>query len=109
MQTPNQETQIIRALLAVALLVSYSPPSLAGVITSKPEAVVQTKVEANPLCLLDGRICLDLEERLRWEIRDNNFDFDDSINSITDDNWFLQRFRIGMKLTLTDWLKVYAQ
>jgi hypothetical protein len=31
----------------------------------------------------------------RWEIRDNNFDFDDSINALTDDNWFLQRFRIG--------------
>ena len=51
----------------------------------------------------------DVQERLRWEIRDNNFDFNDSINLATDDNWLLQRFRLGLLVQPTSWLKIYAQ
>ncbi|MGB8166879.1 MAG: alginate export family protein, partial [Chthoniobacteraceae bacterium] len=56
-----------------------------------------------------GKVVFDVEERLRWEIRNNNFDFNDSVNALTDDNWFLQRFRIGLLLKPTPWLKIYAQ
>jgi len=73
------------------------------------KALLEKAPEKNPLCFLDGKLCFDIEERLRWEIRENNFDFDDSVDALTDDNWFLQRARIGAKLTLTSWLKVYAQ
>ena len=50
-----------------------------------------------------------MRRRARWEIRDNNFDFDDSVNALTDDNWFLFRLRVGMLLKPTPWLKIYAQ
>lgn len=97
------------ALLAAALLAGNSINSQAGAFVADKKAVVEPKPESNPLCFLDGKVCFDIEERIRWEIRNNNFDFDDSVNSLTDDNWFLQRARIGMKLSLTDWLRVYAQ
>lgn len=72
--------------------------------------VVQQSPESNnPLCFLDGALCFDVEERVRFEVRENNFDFDDSTSALTDDNWLLQRFRIGLKITFNDWLRVYAQ
>src|SRR4030095_7762270 len=96
------------ALLATALLIGPSLSTMAGDGKADGKQFVEKKAESNPLSFLDGAVVVDIEERLRWEIRDNNFDFDDSINAFTDDNWFLQRARIGVKLTLTDWLKVYA-
>ena len=94
-----------RALLAATLLTTTSAITLAG----DSKAVVEKAPPINPMCFLDGRVCFDFEERVRWEIRNNNFDYDDSVNSFTDDNWFLQRARIGVKLAVTDWIKVYAQ
>jgi hypothetical protein len=67
------------------------------------------KKEANPLCFLDGKICFDLQERFRWENRNNNFDFNSAVDSLTDDNWFLNRFRLGVAIKPVDWLKLYAQ
>jgi hypothetical protein len=107
MKPTRLRTKKSGALLATALLISNS--LLAGEVVTDKKVVVEPMKEGNPLCFLDGMICFDFEERFRWEIRDNNFDFDDSLNVFADDNWFLQRARLGMKLTLTDWLKVYAQ
>jgi Alginate export len=104
-----QRDQKSGALLATALLIGTSLSTMAGDGKADGKQFVEKKAESNPLSFFDGAVVFDIEERLRWEIRDNNFDFDDSINSLTDDNWFLQRARIGLKLTLTDWLKVYAQ
>ena len=67
------------------------------------------KKEANPLCFLDGKLCFDIQERLRWENRNNNFDFNSAVDSLTDDNWLLNRFRIGVAIKPVDWLKIYAQ
>jgi len=67
------------------------------------------KKEANLLCLLDGKICFDIQERFRWENRNNTFDFNDAVDSLTDDNWFLNRFRLGVAIKPVDWLKLYAQ
>ncbi|MEQ1860705.1 MAG: alginate export family protein [Chthoniobacteraceae bacterium] len=97
------------ALLAAALLAGSPLISIAGDGAAGKKVVLEPKPPANPLCFLDGRLCFDLEERFRWEIRDNNFDFNDAVNVPTDDNWFLQRARIGMKLAVADWLKVYVQ
>jgi hypothetical protein len=66
-------------------------------------------IDRNPLSFWDGRLTFDFEERLRWEIRDNNFDFDSSVNALTDDNWFEQRARLGLQIKLTNWLKFYGQ
>ena len=43
----------------------------------------------------DGRGNVEVTERLRFESRDNNFDFDSSAHSVTDDSWFVQRLRLG--------------
>src|SRR5205809_3301135 len=75
--------------------------------TPPPPPVV--KKEVNPFCFLDGKICFDLQERFRWENRNNNFDFNSAVDSLTDDNWFLNRFRFGMAIKPVDWLKLYAQ
>ena len=65
--------------------------------------------EANPLSFADGLITIDIQERLRWELKDNNFDFNDAIRTINDDNWLLQRARIGVKVKPSSWLTFYSQ
>jgi hypothetical protein len=79
--------------------------ALAGTPASQP-------APASPpdaLALLDGRLTLDLQERLRFEARENNFDFNSAVNSPQDASWLLQRFRLGLGYSLTPWLKLYAQ
>jgi Alginate export len=44
----------------------------------------------------EGRGTFELIERLRFESRQNNFDFDSAGRSPTDDSWFVQRFRAGL-------------
>lgn len=109
MSKTHPHTKKSGALLATALLVSNSVVSLAGVPSVDSKSVVETKKESNPLSFFDGKVVFDFEERLRWEIRDNNFDFNDAINAPTDDNWFLQRVRIGLAVKPTSWLKFYVQ
>ena len=64
---------------------------------------------SNPLSLLDGRLVFDFEEKMRFEVRENNFDFNSNINSLTDDSWLLQRARFGILAKPTEWLSFYAQ
>ena len=109
MKPPRPTRKKSGALFAAALLIGNSLGSQAGVVSTDAKKMAEPTAESNPLSFFDGALVFDVEERFRWEIRDNNFDFDDSVNAFTDDNWFLQRARIGMKLTLTDWLKIYAQ
>ncbi len=70
---------------------------------------IQPAPPANPLSFLDGKVTLDVQDRVRWEVRENNFDFNDNVRSLTDDNWLLNRFRLGVMLKPAAWLKVYAQ
>jgi hypothetical protein len=51
----------------------------------------------------------EFQERARWEIKDNVFDFNDSVDSLNDDNWLLNRFRIGLTVKPTSWISLYAQ
>ena len=97
------------ALLATALLIGSSINTFAG--DGKPDGkiMLEKKPDANPLSFLDGKVVFDFQERFRWEIRNNNFDFNDGVNSVTDDNWFLQRARLGLAIKPTPWLKIYAQ
>lgn len=96
-------------LLAAALLASSSVNAVAGeaMINTDGKAVVQNAPASNPLTF--GVFTLDVQERVRWEVRENNFDFNDAIDLPTDDNWFLQRFRLGVLVKPTPWLKIYAQ
>lgn len=106
----------IGGLLAATLL-SASPSAFCGdsaavsknVGISDSKIVLEKKAESNPLSFFDGKVTFDLQERIRWEDRDNNFDFNKNVNSVADDNWFLNRFRIGLMLKPTDWLSIYAQ
>lgn len=98
-------TQYLTRSLTVAALAGLSVSTFAGT-----PVVAQSKPVDQPLLsFFDGKVVFDVQDRLRWEIRENNFDFNDAVNSATDDNWFLQRFRIGMMIKPTDWLKIYAQ
>jgi len=101
----NHHIQLVRdRFLAAALFFVSCNASFAGPALSPPPVK-----DSNPLSFFDDRVVFDMQERFRWEIRENNFDFDDSVNSVTDDNWFLQRFRIGVMLKPASWLKIYAQ
>lgn len=51
----------------------------------------------------------DVEERLRFEARSNNRDFNDALNDDNDDSWLINRFRLGVALKPASWLKLYGQ
>ena len=48
-------------------------------------------------------------ELLLAAARENNFDFNDAVDSLTDDTWFLNRFRVGMKVTPAPFFSIYVQ
>ena len=88
------------ALLTLAL------PAFAGTAEKKTE----TKPAANnPLTFANGTLTLDIEERLRLEVRDNNRDFNSAVNDPRDDGWLLSRFRLGLTIKPVDWLRIYGQ
>ena len=103
----NTTTKKSGALLAAALLTGGLAPSFAGETVAKSVAVKAP--ESNPLSFADGLFTFDVQERVRWEIRENNFDFNSDVRTVNDDNWLLNRFRLGMLIKPTDWLKIYAQ
>ncbi|MFA6560301.1 MAG: alginate export family protein [Verrucomicrobiia bacterium] len=63
----------------------------------------------NPLSLFDGKLVFDVQERMRVEERDNNFDFNSGANAATDDLFVLNRFRLGMLARPLDFVTVYGQ
>jgi Alginate export len=63
----------------------------------------------NPLSFFGGQLVFDVQEKMRIESRENNFDFNDSVDSLTDDSWVLNRFRLGMKWTPTPFMNIYLQ
>ena len=89
------------ALLTLAL------PSFAGSAIKKTETKFAD--EKSALTFADGLLTLDIEERLRFEARDNNKDFDKSVNDPRDDGWVLSRLRIGLTIRPASWVKIYAQ
>ncbi len=48
-----------------------------------------------PLTFDDGRGVVEISERLRYEDRQENFDFNSAAHSPTDGSWFVQRLRMG--------------
>lgn len=96
------QKQPLTKLLATAVLAGLSAAALAGPPPPPP-------VDQPFLSFFDGKLVLDVQERVRWEIRDNNFDFNDRVNAVTDDNWFLLRFRLGLMFKPAPWLKFYVQ
>ena len=65
--------------------------------------------EKPALTLAGGLLTLDIEERLRFEARENSRDFDKSVNDVRDDAWVLSRFRLGLAIRPSSRVKIYAQ
>jgi Alginate export len=100
----------IGGLLAATLLVCGPPSAFSGVSTATAaKPITEEKKEHNPLSFFDGALVFDVQERLRIEGRENNFDFNDALSHPTDDWWLLQRFRIGVLVKPASWLKIYVQ
>jgi len=81
---------------------------LAGTPVDKTPAPV-AEPSGNPLSFYDGLIVFDFEERLRFEDRNNNFDFNSAKKSLTDGAWLEERTRIGMLIQPESWLRFYVQ
>ena len=111
---PKISGKIIKIPVLLLILTSVRPFSaiagdaLTDAKSTAPPPPIEKK-EANPLCFFDGKLCFDVQDRLRFEARENTFDFNDSVDALTDDSFLLQRFRIGAAFKPTDWLKFYAQ
>lgn len=75
----------------------------------KQEVTPAKKTDAPLLSFFDGAIVFDIEERPRFEARSNNVDFNDAINDVNDDAWLINRFRLGVAVKPSPWLKLYAQ
>lgn len=90
--------------LGVTMVPAFAGPEL----TAAPSKAV-VEPAGNPLCFASDTFCIDLQERARLEVRDNNFDFNRALVSKTDDTWLLQRFRLGVLWKPTSWLRFYAQ
>lgn len=88
------------------LLLFLTAGTLAG---AEHKPAVQAESEQNPLSFLDDSLVFDVQERLRFEARNNTRDFDDSINDDNDDAWLLSRFRFGLAVKPARWLKLYGQ
>lgn len=69
----------------------------------------QTSTVTNPLSFADGRVIVGIEDQTRFEYRENNFDFNNSLRAATDDAWLLNRARISLQLQPMSWLTFYAQ
>ena len=85
------------ALLTLAL------PAFAGSTEKK------TEPKSDALTFANGILTLDIEERLRWEVRDNTKDFDKSVNDPRDDGWVYSRLRVGLTIKPSPWIRIYAQ
>jgi hypothetical protein len=108
--------KVLRRRLGIAVAVSVLLPMTltAGDPDAKsvPPSPIEKKKETKETSLLSfwgGRLIFDIEERIRAEIRENNRDFDSSINDDNDDSWLLNRFRLGLAVKPVSWLKVYGQ
>jgi hypothetical protein len=57
----------------------------------------------------EGKLKLSVQERLRFEYRENNFDFDGSQNAVTDDEFLLQRVRVGLTALPANGIKLMLE
>ena len=105
---PSHEKTILYPLLTT-LSLAASAASAGEMPAGKAPVPPPPAPAANPLSFFGGKLVLDFEERVRFEYRDNNFDFNDSVDSLTDDSWLLQRVRFGALFAPTPFLKFYVQ
>jgi alginate export protein len=98
--------------LPAIVFVSILNKGLAGQsmeMLQKPILEEKSWEPGDPISFYDGKLVWDVQERLRFEWRENNFDFNDTVNALNDDAYLLQRFRIGVKGKPNDWITGYLQ
>ena len=86
------------------LLLATTSVSLAQTTATKPAAPPPPPVPGFTLAppppaytpIKYGGLTIDVQEKMRFEVRDNNFDFDSAANGPQDASWLLQRFRLGL-------------
>lgn len=95
-----------RLLIFLTMMLSL-PVAAGGEVGSK---TVQAPPPARvALSVLDGKVVFDVQERVRFEYRNNSFDFNSGEYSITDGSLLLQRVRLGLKVEPVAWFRVYGQ
>ncbi|MBL9144073.1 MAG: alginate export family protein [Verrucomicrobiaceae bacterium] len=88
---------------STALLLTAAATSFAGDSgKASPKAPVAPAPAPSPFIY-------DFELKTRFEVRENNFDFNSSNNALTDDSWLLYHARLGLGWQPTPWFKIYAQ
>ena len=111
--TPRLATLFAAALFAgnaIAETAAKSKPSKSADKSVKPvEKPAAPPPGYAPITFFDGKLTLDIQEKMRAEIRENNFDFNSAVNGPQDASWLLQRFRFGIGYTPEPWLKFYVQ
>lgn len=93
-----------RKWLVATALAGLSWSAQAGTSLPPVADTVTADVNAKP-----DWVKFDTELKGRFEVRDNNYDFDSSVNGPQDASWLLTRFRLGALFTPTAWFKIYVQ
>jgi hypothetical protein len=97
--------------IRLAICLAVVSMTYAGTPEKSPLAAAPTP-PANgytPITFFDGKLTVDIQEKMRFEARENNFDFNSAVNGPQDASWLLQRFRLGLGYSFTPWLKIYIQ
>ena len=107
-QHPIRRTVLAASILHAGVFLALNAHAFSGP-PEKAEAKLEKKTLPPLLSFADGLVQFDVEARARFEVRNNNRDFDDSSNDDNDDSWVLTRFRLGLAVKPRPWLKLYAQ
>jgi alginate export protein len=95
-------------LAATSLAFAQTPaPKTAGPAPVPGFTLVPPPPAYAPIKL--GSFTFDVQEKMRYEVRDNNFDFNSALNSPQDAGWLLQRFRLGLGYDINPWIELYVQ
>ncbi|CAN5489995.1 hypothetical protein BH18VER1_BH18VER1_11310 [soil metagenome] len=97
------------AAIGAALFLQGSSLHAGDTSNPAPAPSPAKAADTSLLSFADGRVVFDIEERVRFESRENTRDFDSSVDDDNDDAWLLNRFRLGVAIKPVSWLKVYAQ
>ena len=81
---------LLPMIIAMGAVTALSAAPALSALSAAPATPVPSAITFD-----DGRGTVEIIERLRFEDRDNNFDFDATAHSPTDDSWFVQRLRLG--------------
>lgn len=96
----------MNAISTLVLLAVFTAHAAGGTPAAAPPAAPPV---ANPLAFAGGRAVFSLENMSRFEFRDNTYDFDSHVDSVNDDAWLLNRFRLGLSLKPADGVAFFFQ